>query len=120
MKTVEFQAVEALREGDDLTKGGVKYDTGKARYDLLPPEGAEAVATILEFGSRKYAARNWEQGMSWSRPFSAAMRHLWKWWQGEKADVDSGYSHLWHAACNIFFLIAYEARGKGDDDRPVA
>lgn len=110
---------EALRKGDDLTKGGVKFDVGKARYDLLPPEGAEAVASILEFGARKYAARNWEQGMDWSRPFSAAMRHLWKWWRGEGLDPDSGMSHLHHAACNIFFLIAYEARSKGKDDRPT-
>jgi len=116
--TVVFKPKETLREGDDLAKGGVKYDTGKARYDLLPPEGAEAVAAILEFGARKYAARNWEQGMAWSRPFSATMRHLWAWWRGQSVDPDSGYSHLWHAACNIFFLIAYEARGKGTDDRP--
>lgn len=108
---------ETLREGDDLTKGGVKFDAGKARYDLLPPEGAEAVAAILELGAKKYAARNWEQGMDWSRPFSACMRHLWKWWGGEKLDPDSGYSHLWHAGCNLFFLIAYEARSVGKDDR---
>lgn len=114
----KYRQQEALREGDDLKKGGVKYDTGKPRYDLLPPEGAEAVAAILEFGARKYAARNWEQGMDWSRPFSACMRHLWKWWSGQKVDPDSGRSHLDHAACNIFFLIAYEARGKGTDDRP--
>lgn len=111
---------EALREGDDLKKGGVKFDEGKARYDLLPPEGAEAVATILEFGARKYAARNWEQGMDWSRPFGATMRHLWKWWSGEAVDPDSGRSHLWHAATNLFFLIAYEQRKKGTDDRPKA
>ena len=110
--------IENLRDGDDLNKGGVKYDHGKARYDLLPPEGAEAVATILEFGAKKYAARNWEQGMDWSRPFNAAMRHLWAWWRGETTDPDSGYSHLWHAACNLNFLIAYEARGVGKDDRP--
>src|SRR4051812_14133844 len=97
---------EALREGDSLEKGGVKFDEGKPRYDLLPPEGALAVANILEFGARKYAARNWEKGMDWSRPFGAAQRHLWAWWSGEKTDPDSGRSHLWHAACNLFFLIA--------------
>lgn len=113
------QKSEQLRAGDDLKTGGVKFDQGKARYDLLPPEGAKAVATILEFGARKYAARNWEQGMDWSRPFSAMQRHLWAWWEGEKADPDSGYSHLWHAATNLFFLIAYESRSKGKDDRPT-
>ena len=110
--------IEQLRQGDDLTKAGVKFDDGKPRYDLLPPEGLAAVSEILGIGAKKYAARNWEQGMDWSRPFGAAMRHLWAWWAGENLDRDTGKSHLWHAACNIFFLIAYEARGIGQDDRP--
>ena len=32
-------------------------------------------------------------------------------------DTETGYSHLWHAACCLMFLIAYEARGSGTDDR---
>jgi hypothetical protein len=109
---------EALRPGDDLNKAGVKFDAGKTRYDLLPPEGIEAVAVILTGGAVKYAARNWEQGMDWSRPFGACLRHLFAWWGGEDRDPDTGKSHLWHAACNVFFLITFEARGIGGDDRP--
>jgi hypothetical protein len=97
---------------------GVKFDTGKVPYELLAPEMLEAVATVLDFGAKKYAPRNWEKGMAWGRPFGAAMRHLWAWWRGEKADPETGYSHLWHAACCIMFLLAYEARGVGSDDRP--
>ena len=63
--TEAIQPSEALRPGDDLAKAGVKFDEGKARYDLIPPEGPYAVATILEYGAKKYAARNWEQGMDW-------------------------------------------------------
>lgn len=111
---------ESLREGDNPNKGGVKYDEGKTTYHLLPPEGPKAVATILAYGAKKYAPRNWEQGMDWSRPFNALHRHLSAWWSGETHDPDTGYSHLWHAATNLFFLIAYEARGKGTDDRPQA
>lgn len=114
-----LKAAETLRPGDDPSKKGVKFDNGKTRYDLLPPEGVDAVAVILTYGAQKYAARNWEQGMDWSRPFSAALRHLFAWWGGEKTDPDTGKSHLWHAATNIFFLIAYEIRGVGTDDRPV-
>lgn len=110
---------EKLREGDDLNKAGVKFDDGKTRFDLLPPEGVNAVAVILTLGAEKYAARNWEQGMDWSRPFGAALRHLFAWWSGESRDRDTGRSHLWHAACNIFFLITYEIRGIGKDDRPL-
>ena len=110
---------ETLRPGDDPSKKGVKFDNGKTRYDLLPPEGVDAVAVILTFGAQKYAARNWEQGMDWSRPFGATLRHLFAWWGGEKTDPDTGKSHLWHAATNIFFLICYEARKVGTDDRPI-
>lgn len=110
---------EQLRANDDPSKGGVKYDAGKLRLDLVPVEGIRAVADILTGGAKKYGDRNWEKGMDWSRPYGACLRHLFAWWDGEKADPDSGRSHLWHAACNLFFLIAYEGRGAGTDDRPA-
>lgn len=112
-------STESLRPGDDLAKGGVKFDAGKLRTDLVPPEAVEAVATILGIGAAKYAARNWEMGMDWSRPYGAAIRHLFAWWRGEQVDPDTGKSHLWHAATNIFFLICYELWQKGTDDRPI-
>ena len=97
---------------------GRKDDTGKVRMELLPPELLEATAVVLTFGAKKYEDRNWEKGMKWSRVFGALMRHLWSWWKGEKCDVETGYSHLWHASCCIAFLIAYEQRQTGEDDRP--
>lgn len=95
----------------------MKFDTGKARYDLLPAEFLEATAVILAYGANKYADRNWEKGMNWGRVFGAMMRHMWAWWGGQKLDPETGYSHLWHASCNLAFLISYEARGVGKDDR---
>ena len=93
-------------------------DGGKPRLELVPPEVMIALGEILTFGAKKYGDRNWERGMAWSRVFGAAMRHLWSWWAGEKADAETARSHLWHALCCIAFLIAYEARGTGGDDRP--
>lgn len=97
---------------------GVKFDDGKLPYDLLPPELLEAVSSVLAFGAKKYSARNWELGMDWSRPFAALMRHMWSWWRGENTDPETGMSHLWHAGCCIAFLITYEQRKVGKDDRP--
>jgi hypothetical protein len=85
--------------------------------DLIPPELLEGVGDILTFGAEKYSERNWEHGMKWSRPFGALMRHMWAWWGGEDKDPETGRSHLWHAGCCIAFLIAYEARKTGQDDR---
>lgn len=99
---------------------GLKFDEDKVRYELLPPELIEATSNVLTFGAKKYADRNWELGMNWSRPFGALMRHMWAWWNPFVSDNDpeTGYSHLHHAACCLAFLISYEARGTGNDDRP--
>jgi hypothetical protein len=97
---------------------GVKFDTEKARYDLIPPEIEEAIAKVLTFGAAKYGDRNWELGMRWGRPYAALRRHMAAWWGGENNDPETGFSHLAHAACCIAFLVAFEARGTGTDDRP--
>lgn len=106
---------------------GTKHDGGKVRLELLPPELLYGTATILTFGAEKYDDRNWELGMKWSRVFGALMRHLWSWWGGKgpsrvnflfgELDEETGHSHLWHAACCIAFLITYEEREVGEDDR---
>jgi|AntAceMinimDraft_13_1070369.scaffolds.fasta_scaffold38248_3 hypothetical protein len=95
----------------------VKADDDKPRYDLLPPEMLEETAQVLTFGAQKYSAHNWAQGASWSRYFNAMMRHMWAWWRGEDNDPETGYSHLAHAACCLGFLIAYQRRDIGEDDR---
>ena len=101
-----------------MTIEGRKNDANKPRYDLIPPESLEGPAKVLALGSIKYSDRNWEKGMRWGRVFAALMRHLWAWWRREKVDPETGLSHLWHAACCLMFLIAYEERAIGEDDRP--
>ena len=115
----QFPIESGMQDMDILAiAGGRKDDQGKARFDLIPPEFLSATAGVLTFGAAKYGERNWEKGMSWGRPFAAMMRHLWAWWRGQKADPETGFSHLWHAACCIAFLIAFEQRQIGKDDRP--
>lgn len=100
---------------------GQKLDTGKVRLDLIPPELVFGVGKVLTFGAKKYSERNWENGIAYGRVFGAALRHLFSWWKGERLDPETGYSHLWHAACCIAFLIAYEERGMVQwDDRPAS
>lgn len=100
-----------------LKSEGVKFDSDKPPYHLIAPELLEETAKVLDYGQKKYMARNWERGMAWSRPFGALMRHMWAWWRGEDCDPETGFSHLAHAACCVMFLLAYEKRRVGTDDR---
>lgn len=120
-QTYESRPVQKVTEG-------TKDDSSKIQMELIPPELLFSVGSVLTFGASKYGERNWELGMSWSRVFGAMMRHMWAWWGGSQgtstnfafgdSDDETTYSHLWHAGCCISFLIAYEDRKSGTDDRP--
>lgn len=84
----------------------------------MPREFVDGILSVLDFGAKKYAPRNWELGMDWSRPYSALQRHMTAWWSGEDLDAETGMSHLWHAGCCLAFLATYEQRNIGKDDRP--
>ena len=87
-----------------------KTDAGKPDIYLVPPELFEAVAKIRMYGNEKYHdPDNWKT-VETDRYYSAAMRHLLAWRKGEDRDQESGYPHLWHAACNLAFMIALEDR----------
>ena len=87
-----------------------KADVGKPDIYLVPPELFEAVAKIRMYGNEKYHdPDNWKT-VEIDRYYSAAMRHLLAWRKGEDKDQESGYPHLWHAACNLAFMIALEDR----------
>jgi hypothetical protein len=109
---------------EDLSKTGivdntsaVKHDDGKAPINLLSREALEQTAMVMAFGKEKYAAHNWRKGFAWSRPLSAAMRHIMAFNDGEDKDPESGLSHLAHAACCIMFLLEFEKTHKDLDDR---
>lgn len=97
--------------------GGLKYDTGKPRMDLLPAYSLEQIALVLGFGAQKYASWNWSKGIAYSRLLGAALRHLFAWARGENTDKESGLSHLAHAGCCILFLIWMSEHRKDMDDR---
>lgn len=98
---------------------GHKCDLGKLPYSLVPFDALNAVVSVLNYGASKYAPRNWESGMKWSRPWSAAIRHMTQFWEGEDMDRESGLYHIAQAICSLLFLLAYEIRGMNQwDDRP--
>lgn len=99
-------------------KEGTKYDAGKPTTALLPSQPLLEIAKVLDYGASKYAPHNWTKGIKYSRVLSAAQRHMLAWNEGESVDPETGISHLAHAACNLLFLLDYEARNMIEfDDR---
>lgn len=96
---------------------GTKLDGGKPRMDLIPPEALMALGEILAYGAKKYEDRNWEKGMEWGRLVGALLRHFTAWMAGEEEDPESGFPHLWHVLTNAAFLVAFEVREAGTDNR---
>ena len=92
--------------------GGIKYDTGKLRLDLIPPEMHEALGKVLTFGAGKYGDRNWEAGIDEGRLYAAAQRHLLAHRKGELLDPESGLPHLYHAFCNLGMMCTLAARNR--------
>lgn len=81
---------------------------GKPRPDLQSPYAQERIGHWLRLGAEKYAERNWEAGMSFSRCVASIERHLLAFKMGKK-DED----HLAAIAVNAQFLMHYEAMVKG-------
>lgn len=96
---------------------GKKFDQDKPMIGLIPGVFLWGVARVLTSGAKKYGMFNWLQGMEWHRPYNALLRHLTAWWDGEDKDAETGESHLIHAACELMFLVVYEAWGIGKDTR---
>ncbi len=96
---------------------GIKNDKDKPDMSLLSNIALIKVAQVMTFGKNKYAANNWRGGFAWTRPLAAAARHLYAYIGGEDKDPESGYSHLAHACCCLFFVLEFEDTKPELDDR---
>jgi hypothetical protein len=106
---------EVSRETKD--EPGKTYDAGKLRFDLIPPEWEKALAEVMTAGAKKYADRNWEKGLSFSRRYGSARRHMNAYWSGEDFDKETGLPHLAHAAWNMLALLTFKRTHPEFDDR---
>lgn len=98
-------------------KEGVKFDSDKLRFDLIPILPLREVARVYTIGAKKYEDRNWERGMVWSRVYGALQRHATAWWAGEKIDPDNGQHHLAAVIFNAMALMEYERTHPELDNR---
>ncbi|MDX1285706.1 MAG: dATP/dGTP diphosphohydrolase domain-containing protein [Draconibacterium sp.] len=98
--------------------GGLRFNEGKLRYDLVHPKAHEDMVKVLTMGAKKYYDRNWERGMDWSKVIESLKRHVAAFEKGEDYDPESGLLHMAHAACNVHFLNAYYYLFPQGDNRP--
>ena len=96
-----------------MNKAEAKADAGKIRPTLVHTSLIRAVAEVRGYGVRKYGdPENWRT-VSPERYRDALCRHLLAYLDDPSSvDKESGLPHLWHAACNVDFLIEFAADEK--------
>tara|TARA_R110000803_G_scaffold51629_2_gene106602 strand:+ start:8157 stop:8720 length:564 start_codon:yes stop_codon:yes gene_type:complete len=93
--------------------------SSKCPVHLVPPALVIGVAEAMKNGADKYGAYNFRDSkISASVYYSAMLRHLYAWWDGEDNASDSGLDHLKHIGSSIALLLDAQASGTFDDDRP--
>ena len=93
---------------------GTKIDT-----TLVPFELVCAAAAGLLHGEKKYAARNFEKGLSYKSLCGSIDRHNRAIIDGEDLDADSGLPHYVLLASSVAMLCHNVMQGVVIDNRPV-
>lgn len=111
--TQEFETKDSGAR-EDFSGGAVRdTQTGKPRYDLIPPGPLYRLAMLYTRGAEKYTEHNWTKGIPMSRCIASLMRHVFKFVVGDK-DEDHGAAIIFNVMC----IMHYEDIGRTDlDDR---
>jgi 5'(3')-deoxyribonucleotidase len=96
---------------------GLRFNTGKLRYDLFEPYAMKELAKVFTKGAEKYAPNNWMKGMSWSSVNASLERHLQAWKSGEDVDEETQCLHMAQVAWNALALVSYKKIYPQGDDR---
>lgn len=113
------------------TDKGLRHNKGKIRYDLLEPFAIQELAKVFTKGAEKYADRNWEKGMKWSKMRASLGRHLAAYDNCEDFDIDpmcedcrkgecknhTGLYHIAQVAWNALGILSYYKLHPQGDDR---
>lgn len=91
---------------------GTKIDT-----DLVPYELIVAAAVGLGLGEHKYAARNFEKGLSYRSLINSIERHCKALKDGEELDVDTGIPHYMLIASSCAMMVHNVMQNVVIDDR---
>lgn len=105
---------------ENLHVKGAKDDKNKNRLGLVFNGFSNALWQVGEvgtFGANKYTDNGWQSvNNGQNRYTDALLRHLFKYFNGEKFDKESGLSHLAHVAWNSLAILELsEAKVKDND-----
>ena len=91
-----------------VNASGGKQSRSLYRCDLLPAKATLAVASVLEYGVRKYTLNNWRL-IPTRDHINHALVHLFAFLAGDTSD-----DHLGHAACRALMALELHLDGKGE------
>ena len=113
MKNEKFSYILKDSGKRENFKTGARRDIGrgKGRFDLISPFMLKRLADVMEKGAIKYAPRNWELGIPFSRCLDSALRHINQFIMGYK-DED----HLAQAIFNLMAIIHFQELSRKDLD----
>jgi hypothetical protein len=107
-----------IEQKELLMEEGKKYDGGKPRMDLLPPNAIMEVAKVLAFGAEKYAPENWRKLEDLQNRYTgASLRHVFAHMDKERLDKETHLSHLAHAICCLLFKLEIELEETSEEER---
>lgn len=114
-------AADALPPMRTSPTGGMRANIGKVAFgrilSLVSKPALAGVGRVLEYGAKKYAARNWEKGLAWVATCDSLLRHTLAFLDGEDFDPETGLPNVHHIMCNAMFLAHFYETGTGTDDR---
>lgn len=82
-----------------------KDTKGKAKLRYVPYGALVEIAKVREFGTAKYGCPDGWKNVSHDDFVEAAMRHIGKYFNGEKLDNESGLDHISHALCSLALAV---------------
>lgn len=118
-KWSEVQIMEPVDSGKKSSNPKDRAATNRLDLSLAPATARAYLALGCVEGDCKYGGFNYRvDGILASTYYSAANRHLDKWFNGEWADPETGVPHLASALASIGILVDGVETNKLVDDRP--
>lgn len=98
--------------------GGMK-GVKPEQYQSIPVRALRELAEHYAKGAAKYEDHNFRKGYEWSKSYSALLRHLLAFWEGEDIDPETGSKHVTAVAWHALALSTFMDEHPEFDDRYV-